>query len=126
MADETEQPPNIQTEAGDSTVRGAVVEPVYTERHVMHYAVTDHELSSIANLNTQTTIFASVGSFLLAVGISIVVALLVEDENADITLSLVIVTGIAFFLSACVYGLAYQAFRARNSELDSIRGEATK
>ena len=110
----------------DTARQGAIVQPIYAHRNVMHYAVTDHELSSIANLNTQTTIFASVGSFLLAVGVSILVSLLVEDENPDITLSLVIVAGIAFFLSVCAYGLGYQAFRARNSELDRIRGEAAK
>jgi len=110
----------------DKVARGAVVTPIYASRNVMHYAVTDHELSGIAYLNSQTTIFASVGSFLLAIAVSIVISLLIEDENPDITLSLGVAAGIAFLLSVCLFGLAYHAWRARNSEINRIKEQGNE
>jgi hypothetical protein len=98
-----------------------------TEREVKVYAVLESDLKRISLLNTLTTAFASVGSFLLAVAISIVVSWgtnmgeLTERGRIfmQVVFPLCLGLAIAFYVVA---GLAYRSRRSGWKEIgDSSR-----
>lgn len=110
------------------TDTGAIVNPLYARRDVMHYAVTDHELRSVSFYNTLMAIFASIGSFLLAVALSIWIGAVLESgELSDVAKILIWVISPAIAVIAVVfYGLAWFSWKTRQAEIDTIRREATQ
>lgn len=124
------QPPNQDKPVGVSPGRagdtqGAVVNPIYATRDVMHYAVTNHELRAISFLNTLIVTFSSLGSFLLAAALSIWIGVLIEDTLTDTRKVLAYVAApIICLISLVAFLLACITWRVRRSELDTIRRES--
>ena len=100
---------------------GSSVVPLYVERQMKIYAVTDSEYSALSTQNNQTTIFSSVGFSVISIAVSIWVNSLFYQEIPPVAyLAKMFVAPAVFVLSLVFFWLAYQAHRAGNSTWDSI------
>lgn len=57
---------------------GGIVKAAVARRNMRCYAVPENELDQISSLNTQSTIFASIGSFLASLVVAIIMDALMQ------------------------------------------------
>lgn len=111
---EAQEPINVDTR------RGAFLHTTHTERNVKVYAVIETELRHISLLNTLATILFSIGSFFLAVAVSIIVDWTLQVESAELgktTLLFLIVFGV---LALLCYGFGIGTMLKRKAEWQQI------
>ena len=94
---------------------GSVTHTIPSERDVIGYSVSDHELDSLSTFTTLPSVFFSLTMLFLTVGFGGIITLL----NADwlFTIAMVAV-GLIFA------GLGVWAFRKKKSYIDRIRSES--
>src|SRR5258708_3293459 len=63
--------PHAPEDAGTLQIFGSSLVPLYVERKMKVYALTETEFDSLATRTAQATAFYSVGSFLLSAAISV-------------------------------------------------------
>src|ERR1700694_957567 len=73
----------VPTEKG--TVKGAQILPVYAQREMTSYAVTDHELDTLALANTGVVFSWSLATFLLGVAVSIWIGVSIAASDTETT-----------------------------------------
>jgi protein-S-isoprenylcysteine O-methyltransferase Ste14 len=65
-ADMIDQPPSTEVQ-----ILGSSVVPLYVERKMKVFAITESEFASVSTLNAQTTVFSSLGFAILSAALSI-------------------------------------------------------
>jgi uncharacterized iron-regulated membrane protein len=105
--------------------RGATVKTTYVEREVQALAVFDTEVETISSLNTQATVFFSVGTGLisLAGGIWTSAAFSTQLTPAG-QLAVTLAAPVLCLLSLVFFGLALVAWWKRKSALNTIRSQS--
>ena len=113
---------NISAEA----FSGGIIKPLYSERQMKCYTVTDEELGSVSVWNAQTTTFISVGAFILSLGIGFLVdGLFTESLTAVGQLLQMVVGPICVLLSGVFFYLGWQARRTRKNLVDKIKQQSS-
>ena len=105
--------------------RGAILHTAHVERTVKVYGILESELKSTSLLNSLTIGFSSVGSFLLAVAVSIVVGWQLEPQHTETgNVLLKAVAPLLGILALLAYTGAIMAFLARRSDIARIESES--
>ena len=113
-------PPTTPLQVGSSVV------PLYVERKMKVYAVTESEFASLSSLNAQTTIFTSVGFAILSAALSIWVnALFYTDVPASAYVAKVYIAPATVFIGLVFFVLAVYAHRARQSTWAQIKSKSS-
>ena len=99
----------------DYQYQGSVTHTVPSERDVIGYSVSDHELDSLSTFTTLPSVFFSLTMLFLTVGFGGIITLL--DADWLFTIAMVAV-GLIFA------GLGIWAFRKKKSYIDRIRSES--
>jgi hypothetical protein len=105
---------------------GSSLVPLYVERQMKVYAVTEGEVESLSTLNAQTTIFYSVGSFLASAAISIWVNAVFYTEIPPAALvAKYIVAPLVLLVSSAFFFLGWHATRSRRSTWEVLKRESS-
>jgi hypothetical protein len=119
----TTPPPNTsnpQLQIGSSVV------PLYVERKMKVFAVTEGEFASLSALSAQTTFFSSTGMAILGSAVSIWVnALFYTDVPPAAYIAKVYVAPTAVLIAIVFFGLAVYAHLARRSTWAQIKSESS-
>lgn len=104
---------------------GSSVIPLYVERQMKVYAVTEGEFNSLSTQNTEMTIYVTVGFAILSAAISIWVnSLFYTDVPPSAYVAKIYVAPAGIALSLVCFILAWYIHRARNSTWAAIRSES--
>ena len=104
---------------------GSSLVPLYVERKMRVYAVTEGEFASLSSLSAQTTLFSSVGMAILGSAVSIWVnALFYTDVPPAAYIAKVYIAPAAVLIAATFFALAAYAHRARRSTWAQIKSES--
>jgi hypothetical protein len=105
---------------------GSSVVPLYVERQMKVYAVTESEFVSLSTLNTQTTVFFSVGMWFLGTVISIWANAVFYTETPPVAvLAKTWGAGAAVIIAVVFFGLALHAMSRRSSTWKAIKNESS-
>jgi hypothetical protein len=63
-----------------ATLTGASVNPIYTRRNMTMYALTESEITTISQLNTDVSLHFSIASFLLSMALGVYTNALFYDK----------------------------------------------
>jgi len=86
------------------TRKGAFLHTTHMERTVKVYGVIETELTHISMLNTLATIFSSIGSFFLALAVSIIVSWATQGQATGTSkIFLQIIMPACFFVALLFY-----------------------
>ena len=111
MSDEIKKPFVV-----DEQKRGAVLHTETADRIMKSYLVSDVELRSLNQCESHWVSGLSVGSFMLSVGIALVIEWRVNDYEAAIPAMVV-----SFLVAACFYFWGIQGWLDRRTVLKDIR-----
>jgi hypothetical protein len=102
------------------------VVPLYVERKMRVFAVTEGEFASLSSLNAQTTSFSAIGMAILGSAVSIWVnALFYTDVPPTAYVAKVYVAPAGVLLAIVFFCLAIYAHRARRSTWTQIKSESS-
>lgn len=105
---------------------GSSLIPLYVERKMKVYAVTDGEFASLSALNAQTTFFSSIGLAILASAISIWInALFYTDVPPAAFVAKVYIAPASVVIAIVFFVLAAYAHRARRSTWNQIKSKSS-
>jgi protein-S-isoprenylcysteine O-methyltransferase Ste14 len=105
---------------------GSSVVPLYVERQMKVYAITESEFASLSTLNAQMTTFASVGTALIGAAGSIWAnAVFYTEVPPTATIAKSIVAPACVVLALVFFYLAWHARKNRRSTWDSIKAESS-
>src|SRR5258708_4114808 len=111
-------------EAGPLQVGSSVV-PLYVERKMKVYAITDSEFESVSMLNAQTTIFSSIGLAILSAAGSIWAnAVFYTEAPPAAIVAQKYVAPFGVLLALCFFLLAWRAVKSRKSTWERIKEES--
>jgi protein-S-isoprenylcysteine O-methyltransferase Ste14 len=114
-----------QQEGGAPLLIGSSVVPLYVERRMKVYAITESEFGSLSTLNAQTTMFSSIASLVLGIAVSIWVnALFYTEMPAPAYVAKVFVAPILVLIAVAFYYLAWHARKNRTSAWSVIQAES--
>ncbi len=106
--------------------RGASVRHLYVTREVKTYAIQENEIRTLGALGTLATIFWSVGSGALSLGLSMRVNSILQVQivkpNQELASTLM---WIFFVIAAVCYGVAIILALSRHSIWNTIRRESS-
>jgi len=104
---------------------GSSVIPLYVERRMKIYAVTEGDFSSLSALNAQTTIFSSVGLALLSVAVSIWInAVFYVDVPPAAYVAKIFVAPVLALLAVVFFILARHSAKNSASTWETIKSES--
>lgn len=104
---------------------GSTMRPIYQERTMKCYVVSESELKQLGLANIGITAFAAVGSFLLAFGLDIMKDVLITEDIPENARPLVsIIPPVSIVLGLAFYSLAGLAILWRRSMLNLIKSES--
>jgi len=104
---------------------GSSVIPLYVERQMKVYAVTEGEFNSLSTQNTQMTIYVMVGFAILSAAVSIWVnALFYTDVPPSAYVAKIYVAPFFILLALVCFLLAWHVYYARSSTWAAIRSES--
>ncbi len=113
-------PNNAPLQIGSSLV------PLYVERQMKVYAVTEGEVGSLSTLNAQATVFYSAASFSLSAAISIWInAIFYTELTPAAAVAKLYVAPAILLLAAVLYYLGWHATKSRRSTWDAIKRESS-
>jgi hypothetical protein len=122
-ADMTDQP-SPQSEPNQLQLGSSVV-PLYVERRMKVYAITDSEFSSVSMLNAQTTTFFSIGLAILSAAVSIWInAVFYADAPPAAVVAQKYVAPCGVLLALSFFWLAFRAIQNRQSTWERIKEES--
>ena len=122
---QSQQPSNEPSPQQGHLQVGSSLQPLYVERRMKVYAITESEFNSLSTLNSQTTIFSSVGFAILSAGISIWInALFYTDVPAPAYVAMVYIAPATIVLALVFFYLALRASGARESSWVQIKNES--
>jgi O-antigen/teichoic acid export membrane protein len=105
---------------------GSSVVPLYVERKMKVYAVTEGEFASLSSLSAQTTLFSSVGMAILGSAVSVWVnALFYTEVPAAAYVAKVYVAPASVIIAFVFFGLAIYAHTVRRSTWSQIKSESS-
>ena len=106
-------------------ILGSSVVPLYVERKMKVFAITESEFASVATLNAQTTMFCSIGFAILSAAVSIWINGMFYTEVPPT--ALIAQRFIAPFgarLAAAFFWLAWRASKTRETTWTRIKEES--
>ncbi len=104
---------------------GSSVLPLYVERKMKVYAITEHELESLSTRNAQTTAFYSIGSFILSAAISVWGnAIFYTELPAPALVAKYYGAPLSGLMALVFFGLGLHAARSRKSTWQQIKAES--
>jgi len=107
-------------------VNGATVEPVYSQRKMKCYTVTESELRQIGLSNLGITGMFSLGAAFLAFGLDVFKDTLLAESVPDAAQAIVsYVQPICFFVSASFFILGLLTIRWRSGLMQLIKDESS-
>jgi hypothetical protein len=117
MAVMSDQPQQLQV--------GSSVLPLYVERRMRVFAITESEFASVSTLNAQTNVFLSVGTAILTAAASIWVnAIFYTDVPPAAYVAKAFVAPVGILVALAFYYLAYSAHKSRTSTWENIMAES--
>lgn len=110
---------------GDAGVGGSAVRPVYSERSMRCYAITDQELQHIGYANTAATVFASAGAICWTLAADLFKDLRLGDAPPEAARAAAeAVQTVSFIAGIFLFGIAIAAVLAKRSMVDLIKRES--
>jgi hypothetical protein len=111
--------PNSPLQIGSSVV------PLYVDRRLKMFLVTESEFETLSNLNGQTTTFSAVGTAILGAALSVWInALFYTEVPAAAYVAKVMVAPAATLLAFVFFWLAYQSRNSRIVTWNNIKSES--
>jgi len=111
--------------SGGVQILGSSVVPLYVERKMKVYAITESEFASVSALNGQTTMFSSIGFAILSAALSIWVnAVFYTDVPPAAMLAQKYVAPIGVLIAASFFWLSWRATQTRQSTWNTIKTES--
>jgi apolipoprotein N-acyltransferase len=108
-----------------SAVHGAIIHPVYAKREVMHFAVSEHELSTLTLVNAQVVFCSSAATFLVGIGMTILIGIWLSNTSNSTTdilgrvaAPLILIFALAFAIAGVVL------WRWRGGSINRIKRES--
>jgi hypothetical protein len=104
---------------------GLSVIPLYLERRLKVYGVTENEVDSLATRNTQATTFYSVGAFVLSAALGIWInAVFYTQTPPTAEVAKYLGAPIFIVISGALFWLGWRTDRSRKSTWDAIKSES--
>ena len=104
---------------------GATVRPTYTMWCPIVYVIPETSLQELSHLNTEATVFFSVGSSLFSIAVAILLASIFEVTLTPIASVLTwFGAPLCAVLGLVFYGLGFNAIRTKTSKLTTIKSES--
>jgi hypothetical protein len=104
---------------------GSSVVPLYVERRMKVYAITESEFASVSAINGQTTMFVSIGFALLSAAFSIWVnAIFYTEIPPAAMVAQKYVAPIGVLMALSFFWLAWRAMKTRQSTWNTIKAES--
>ena len=107
------------------TAQWSYVQPVYVARSMTFYALPESELRSITFMNTLALVSCSVGSFLLSLGLGIVIGGVFSSDISPTAEALMkVVAPILGVLAVVSYSVGAWALILRKKAIKTIRDDS--
>jgi hypothetical protein len=104
---------------------GSSVVPLYVNRQMKLYLVTENEFESLSSLNGQSTVFSSVGSALISLALSIWVnAVFYTDVPPAAAVAKSLGAPVLLAIALVFFYLSYKANKARGNTWSTIKNES--
>jgi hypothetical protein len=104
---------------------GSSMVPLYVDRKMKLYLVTDNEFESLSTQNGQATVFIAVASATLSVAISIWInAIFYTEVPAPALVAKYLGAPVLLLVAATFFYLAYGANKARGNTWTTIKSES--
>lgn len=114
-----------QSQSTGLQILGSSVVPLYVERKMKVFAITESEFASVATLNAQTTMFCSIGFAILSAALSIWINGIFYTEvppTAFVAQRFVAPFGV--LLAVAFFWLAWRASKTRETTWTRIKEES--
>jgi hypothetical protein len=117
--------PSAPEVGGGVQILGSSVVPLYVERKMKVYAITESEFASVSTLNGQTTMFASIGFAILAAALSIWInAIFYTEVPPAAMIAQKYVAPISVLIALSFFWLSWRATQTRQSTWNTIKAES--
>lgn len=104
---------------------GAIVRPVYVERRMKVYAVSEHEAQTISSLNAQQSSFFALASFCGTIGLSVWINAIFYTETPPAAMvAKYMGAPVALVIAAVFVYLGVVALRGRHKTWETIKNES--
>lgn len=120
-------PNNLSISEQTGLKENAFFNPIFAKRNMTVYAIPEYELSAISSLNTQSTMFYSVGSGALSIFVALILQAIFTDSATMSALgkaTLILGCPISLILSAVFFILGYSVQKLKEKNIDRIKKES--
>jgi hypothetical protein len=104
---------------------GSSLVPLYVERKMKVYAITESEVESLSTRNAQATAFYSAGAFFLSAALSVWVnAVFYTDLPPTAVVAKYFGAPLILLIALILFGLGFHATKSRKSTWEAIKLES--